>query len=112
MDLLSFSSKYDNWIIHPRCAIGEKYRKTFINISGNDGMSSSLLEMGKQHLKSAPKSIYILENKKLKLLLSIQFLKNIIKKEIRYFSKLMFKVLKIKFWKEQNYRLMIFMQLN
>ena len=57
--MLSFSRKYDNWMIHPRCAIGEKSRKTFINISGNDGMSSSILEMGEKHIKSAPKSIYI-----------------------------------------------------
>jgi FkbM family methyltransferase len=52
------SSKDSKWLVHDRCAIGERDDTVEINISGNS-KSSSLLPMLETHSKSAPSSTYI-----------------------------------------------------
>tara|TARA_Y100000741_G_C18200315_1_gene537331 strand:+ start:252 stop:983 length:732 start_codon:yes stop_codon:yes gene_type:complete len=54
------SSLNDNlWIIHQRVAIGNENKKVKINVAGNNGESSSVLQMGQTHKESAPHSLYI-----------------------------------------------------
>lgn len=54
------NSKSDaRWIVHRRCALGETNGTATINVAGNSWLSSSLLEMGEQHIKSAPDSGFI-----------------------------------------------------
>jgi FkbM family methyltransferase len=52
------SANDDAWIVHPRCAIGERAGDVTINVAGNS-YSSSLLPMLEQHSRSAPESKYI-----------------------------------------------------
>jgi len=52
------ASKDSKWLVHERCAIGEREDTLDINISGNS-KSSSLLPMLETHSKSAPTSTYI-----------------------------------------------------
>lgn len=52
------ASNDSKWLVHDRCAIGEKQDEVEINISGNS-KSSSLLPMLETHSKSAPTSTYI-----------------------------------------------------
>jgi FkbM family methyltransferase len=60
---LSFASANDDaWIVHPRCAIGEREALVEINVAGNS-QSSSLLNMHEQHYRSAPESQYIGQQK-------------------------------------------------
>ena len=51
--------KYPNWKAHEQVAIGERCGEVTINVSGNSAGSSSILEMGKLHLDSAPNSKYV-----------------------------------------------------
>ena len=56
---LSKNAKHDqNWIIHPRCALGDQAGDSIINISGNS-VSSSILEMLDSHVNAADKSVYV-----------------------------------------------------
>lgn len=52
------ASKDSKWLVHDRCAIGEREDTVEINISGNS-KSSSLLPMLEAHSNSAPSSKYI-----------------------------------------------------
>lgn len=52
------ASKDSKWLVHDRCAIGEREDQVEINISGNS-KSSSLLPMLATHSSSAPSSTYI-----------------------------------------------------
>ena len=53
------AKNYKNWIVHQRVALGNETGTTTINIAGNNAASSSILEMGSTHIKSAPYSQYI-----------------------------------------------------
>ena len=57
--LLKSSSLDSEWIVHPRAALGSEIGSTKINVAGNGGMSSSILEMRLTHKESAPGSIYL-----------------------------------------------------
>jgi len=60
---LSFASANDDaWIVHPRCAIGDREALVDINVAGNS-QSSSLLTMLEQHRLSEPNSRYIGQEK-------------------------------------------------
>jgi FkbM family methyltransferase len=52
------SANDDAWIVHPRCAVGEREGDAIINVAGNS-YSSSLLNMLERHSRSAPKSNYV-----------------------------------------------------
>jgi FkbM family methyltransferase len=52
------SANDDAWIVHPRCAIGERAGDVSLNVAGNS-YSSSLLPMLEQHSRSAPESKYM-----------------------------------------------------
>ena len=59
-NLLLKASRYDgSWIVHPRAALGSEIGSTTINVAGNNGASSSILEMGSTHKESTPDSIYL-----------------------------------------------------
>lgn len=49
------STKYPNWAVAPRCAIGSKNEEIEINISANS-VSSTLLKMLDSHIEGAPES--------------------------------------------------------
>ena len=51
-----------NWEIYQRCALGNIDGETLINIAGNS-VSSSILEMGKQHKETVPASQYVAQEK-------------------------------------------------
>jgi FkbM family methyltransferase len=51
-------SKDSKWLIHKRCALGDKETNKVINIAGNSG-SSSILPMLKSHTSLFPLSKYI-----------------------------------------------------
>lgn len=53
------ASKDSKWLVHDRCAIGEREDRVEINISGGNSKSSSLLPMLETHSNSAPSSAYI-----------------------------------------------------
>lgn len=55
--LESISSKDDNWIVHPRCAVGDRTGEVEINVAANLA-SSSILPMLETHIASAPHSVY------------------------------------------------------
>lgn len=55
--LIRNSRRSPAWIVHPRCAIGDRDGDTMINISGNS-VSSSLLPMLDSHAFAAPGSAY------------------------------------------------------
>lgn len=57
-ELSKISKKYENWLVHPRCAIGDSSKTVSLNISKNS-YSSSLLPMLPSHLAAAPSSIYV-----------------------------------------------------
>ena len=66
------TKKFSNWKAHERVAIGERCAEATINVSGNSAASSSILEMGKLHLETAPDSKYVgVENVRLVTLDSI-----------------------------------------
>lgn len=46
------------WIVHPRCALGDRIGEVEINIAGNSA-SSSLLPMLDSHLSAAPHTAYV-----------------------------------------------------
>ncbi len=48
----------DRWLVHERCAVGEKPGKMEINISQNS-YSSSMLPMLPSHSDAAPQSLYV-----------------------------------------------------
>ena len=58
------ASKKNNgkWLVHERCAIGDKNEEIRINISGNS-VSSSILPMLEAHTYAAPESSYISSEK-------------------------------------------------
>lgn len=56
--LLKTSSHDANWLVHPRCAIGDSLGEIEINISANS-VSSSVLPMLDSHKDAAPNSHYI-----------------------------------------------------
>lgn len=56
--LLDNSKKDIKWLIHSRCAIGDKNGKININISQNS-VSSSVLSLKDKHLSAAPASAFI-----------------------------------------------------
>ena len=56
--LLKASRRDTNWVVHPRCAIGDHDGKATINIAGNSA-SSSLLPMLDSHISAAPHTAYI-----------------------------------------------------
>lgn len=56
--LNKMASKYENWQVYERCALGSKETEIEINISKNS-VSSSLLPILRSHLESEPDSIYI-----------------------------------------------------
>ena len=58
-NLIKSSLNDDLWIIHERVAIGNENKKVKINVAGNNGESSSVLQMGQTHKESAPHSLYI-----------------------------------------------------
>ncbi len=55
--LLSTSRNDDNWEVFHK-ALGERNEILKINVSGNDGLSSSILPMGKTHQEVFPQSRY------------------------------------------------------
>lgn len=56
---LLVNSRYDpHWIVHPRCAIGDKNGEIEINISANS-VSSSVLPMLNSHMEAAPHAGYV-----------------------------------------------------
>lgn len=57
--LLKTSSSDGSWIVHPRAALGSEIGSIKINVSGNNALSSSILEMKSTHIESSPNSIYI-----------------------------------------------------
>ncbi|MZR11521.1 FkbM family methyltransferase [Maritimibacter sp. DP07] len=57
--LVEAARPFDNWTVHPRTAIGDEHSKLQINVAGNNGQSSSFLDMGELHAQSAPRSRYI-----------------------------------------------------
>jgi FkbM family methyltransferase len=72
---LNFASANDDgWIVHPRCAIGEREAVVDINVAGNS-QSSSLLSMLEQHRRSDPESQYIGQQKTKLIPLSSVFAK-------------------------------------
>jgi FkbM family methyltransferase len=56
--LLNYSKKDKNWIVHERCAIGDKNGDVAINISKNS-VSSSILKINTLHTNAEKDSIYI-----------------------------------------------------
>lgn len=60
-NLVKSSFKDDNWIVHQRVAVGDENKKVRINVAGNNGESSSILQMGQTHKESAPHALYISE---------------------------------------------------
>ena len=58
-NLIKSSLNDSSWVVHPRVAIGDKLSNVKINIAGNNGESSSILEMGSTHKESAPHSLYV-----------------------------------------------------
>jgi len=58
-ELVKLSRKYPNWIVCPRVALAEKNSTGKINVAGNSGLSSSLLDMKSTHKESAPDSLYV-----------------------------------------------------
>lgn len=59
MALCNNARNVQKWIIHERVAIGENNGSVNINVAGNSGASSSILDMRDQHGKSAPSSKYV-----------------------------------------------------
>lgn len=59
MALCDNARNVQKWIIYERVAIGENNGSVNINIAGNSGASSSILDMRDQHKKSAPSSKYV-----------------------------------------------------
>lgn len=57
-NLLDISRHDPNWLIHPRCAVGDKNGEIEINISANS-VSSSVLPMLDTHVEAAPQASYI-----------------------------------------------------
>lgn len=56
--LLKNSESFNNWVIHPRCAIGDYDGSIVINESKNS-VSSSILTVLDTHIKAAPNSKFI-----------------------------------------------------
>lgn len=61
-NLLIASSRDSNWLVHPRCAVGDSIGEIEINISANS-VSSSVLPMLDSHIQAAPNSHYIGKDK-------------------------------------------------
>ena len=57
--LLKTSKKDKNWNVFRPIAIGSKNSKTFINVSEKNSVSSSILQISKEHINNAPKSKFI-----------------------------------------------------
>ena len=60
--LIKVSDGDDNWIVHPRCALGDSVGEIELNISANS-VSSSVLPMLHSHAKAAPHSGYVGKDK-------------------------------------------------
>ena len=58
-NLVKSSLKDNYWIVHQRVAIGNENKKVRINVAGNNGESSSILQMDQTHKESAPHALYI-----------------------------------------------------
>jgi FkbM family methyltransferase len=56
--LLATAARDSNWLVAPCCALGRTTGQSNINVSGNS-VSSSLLPMRDEHLRSAPNSAYV-----------------------------------------------------
>ncbi len=56
--LLEASRQDSNWLVYPRCAVGDSIDEIEINISANS-VSSSVLPMLDSHKNAAPNSYYI-----------------------------------------------------
>jgi len=56
--ILRYSKKYDRWLLHDKVAIGDTPAKVEINVAGNFGASSSILNMKNIHKDAAPSSGY------------------------------------------------------
>jgi FkbM family methyltransferase len=58
-ELSSVARGDPNWIIARRCALGDRSGMTEIQIAGNAGKSSSILNMTDRHIAGDPKSAFI-----------------------------------------------------
>lgn len=58
LTLVKNSQNFSNWIVYPRCALGESECSMTMNVSSNS-VSSSLLPMRETHISAAPNSKYL-----------------------------------------------------
>ncbi len=75
--LIKKSKKFDNWTILPRMAVGNYDGEIEINVSKNS-FSSSVLDIREEHVKAAPESMFISQEKVVIKKLDSIFTKNMI----------------------------------